>query len=300
MPKLGTTLGIAGFFLTSLLTPLPAIAALFSETYIFGDSISDIGRLYALSGNQVPVSPPYAQKLSNGPLWIEYLQGYLGIPVNPATNFALAGATTGSINTTLPQPLGIGIEQQVTDFVTNFPLADAQALYVLWGGANDYLGGGVIDPTIPVTNLENHITSLYSVGARNFFVPNLANLGQLPQTNPNTDLTQRSIAHAALLQTSLQNLSNTLPNSKIIYFDAFSVISDITNNPSRYQITNVSEACLPTAPLDFPRDPLVVTRKNMSIGIAFTLLPAPTKLSLKPQPEDSVSLNPAAALRYWV
>jgi phospholipase/lecithinase/hemolysin len=282
MTKFRTSLGIAGFLLTTLLTPLPAIAALFSETYIFGDSISDIGRLYALSGNQVPVSPPYAQKLSNGPLWIEYLQGYLGIPTNPASNFALAGATTGSVNTTLPQPPGIGIEQQVTDFLTNSSGADAQALYVLWGGANDYLGGGVIDPNIPVTNLSNHITALYNVGARNFFVPNLANLGQLPQTRPNIALTQLSITHAALLQTRLQNLSQTLPGSKIIYFDAFSVISDITNNPSRYQITNVSEACLPTAPLGFPSGTPCSNPQEYVYWDSFTPPLAPTKLSLKP------------------
>ena len=50
-------------------TPGVAATLSFNQVYFFGDSLSDPGNLFALS-NQPP--PPYAQRLSNGPVWAEY------------------------------------------------------------------------------------------------------------------------------------------------------------------------------------------------------------------------------------
>jgi len=151
--------------------------------YVFGDSLSDTGNVFAATGGAFPQSPPYFNgRFSNGPLWVEYLADDLGLPRNPSTNFAYGGATTGSnnaINSALP-----GLQQEINGFTTANPSADPNGLYIVWAGANDYPGAGDINPTIPVTNLSNAVQSLAGVGARNILVVNLPvpDLGQLPGT----------------------------------------------------------------------------------------------------------------------
>ena len=242
-----------GFVGLSFLVPNPVKGAVFSQVYVFGDSLSDTGRFYQFTGETIPVSPPYPQKFSNGPLWVEYFQESLGLTPDPSTNFALTGSTTGNINTTIPEfP---GVEQQVEGFLAG-PPADPNALYVLWAGANDYLGGVQITPMIPVTNIGSYITSLYGAGAQNFLIPNLPDLGRLPNTlppNPNSMfLSQVSLAHNELLDATLSSLSADLPNSTIISLDVFSVFSDAINNPSNFGFTNITDPCLPTDPLGVP------------------------------------------------
>ncbi len=249
-------LPVTGFAVVSVLMPLGANAAMFSDVYIFGDSLSDTGNFYSLTQNQIPVSPPYYNgRLSNGPLWIEYLQQDLGITPNPAYNFALAGATTGSTNTTsplLPQLPLYGLQQQVNNFSTG---VDPNALYIVWAGSNDYVGGGITNPTIPVTNLSNSISELYNKGARNFLIPNLPDLGKLPGVNNSpaaSGLTTLSLAHNQLLAGSLGNLSQTLSGVKIAPVDVYSLFNTAINNPQLHGFTNVTNACLPTNPLGVP------------------------------------------------
>lgn len=152
----------------------------FSKLYVFGDSLSDAGNTYKASYDPVLgvgfPPPPYAQRFSNGPVWVEYLGQKLGLqptlvselPIEQTAdqpsdqpsvnqpsqgiNFAVGGATTGTENTlartetlvdgfesiaTLP-----GLEQQISKFTSQIPAgesADGQALYVIWAGGNDYL-----------------------------------------------------------------------------------------------------------------------------------------------------------------
>lgn len=251
---------VTGFLVLSFLVPHPAKAALFSKIYVFGDSLSDVGRFHQFTEENfsvgIPIGPPYAQKFSNGPLWVEHFQESLGLTPDPSTNFALAGSTTGDINTTIPELPGV--EQQVAGFLTGPPV-DPNALYILWAGSNDYLGGAQTDPAIPVDNIEGYISSLYEVGARNFMIPELPDLGRLPNTlppNPNSMfLSQLSLAHNMQLASTLSSLSVRLPNSNIIPLDIASLISDAINNPSEFEFTNVTDACLPTEPLGIPTGP---------------------------------------------
>ena len=62
----------------------------------------------------------------------------------------------------------------------------ARALYVIWTGANDYLmsitdpNASRAEPREVVTNITKAIQALYSLGARNFLIPNLPDLGLTP------------------------------------------------------------------------------------------------------------------------
>ena len=74
-------------------TSLVASASSFSSVIVYGDSLSDNGNLYALSGDTYPPSPPYYDgRFSNGPVAVEQLAADLGVPLY---DFAVAGATSG-------------------------------------------------------------------------------------------------------------------------------------------------------------------------------------------------------------
>ncbi len=231
-----------GIVFLSFLFPLRVFAASFTEIYVFGDSLSDTGNLFAATDGLVPPSRFYSQgRVSNDRLWIEYLAEDLGATT---TNYAFAGATTGNDNTFVPGL--IGLEQQITNFQTTNSFADPDALYVVWAGSNDYLGAGVTDPSVPVDNLASSITTLADYGAENFLVVNLPDLGQLPATS-NSDfsssLTALTEAHNAGLDIALNSLSLSY-DINIYDLDVNSLFTNAIASPELFGFTNVTDACL--------------------------------------------------------
>ena len=111
----------------------------FSEIFTFGDSLSDTGNLYILSGGTIPPDPPYYQgRFSNGPIWTEQLADMLGMELPPENQFALAGSQTGYDNFEIPLPLGF--RTQIDGYLGSLGLqeVDPNALHTIWIGANDF------------------------------------------------------------------------------------------------------------------------------------------------------------------
>ena len=97
-----------------MLAPAPARAGL-TQIVAFGDSLIDTGNLFAATGQ--PPAPYFDGRFSNGPVWVEYLAGRLGIaPPTPSltggTDYAWAGAETG---TGLSQAGTLNINSQVAN-----------------------------------------------------------------------------------------------------------------------------------------------------------------------------------------
>lgn len=242
----------AGFVLFSFMLPLKANAGTFSHVYAFGDSLVDNGnafqRTQELTGVGRPPAPYYEGRFSNGPVWVQYLAEALGVA---ETNYAVGGANTGSNNTLIPgNPLGLpGLMQQTQNFVAANPQADGNALYIVWAGANDYLGAGVQDFTQPVNNLANTVASLASVGAKNFLVANLPNLGNLPATNGSPfsgGLNFLTGLHNSALSQTLNSLSQQ-QNLKITLLDINSLINSAIASPSAFGYTNITDPCFNSA-----------------------------------------------------
>ncbi|MGH8664548.1 MAG: SGNH/GDSL hydrolase family protein [Burkholderiales bacterium] len=220
-------------------------AGAFSELVVFGDSLSDNGNVYRLtqgySNNPLLPFPPdrlYADgRQSNGPVAVEYLSQRLRAPLR---NFAQAGATTGTANIwddgALGEPPGAlglsGMRSQVQSYVAQAGAADSNALYVLWGGPNDFVAGlanpGTFDPVAAianaVTNLSNEAGQLYSNGARHFLIPNMADLGLAPRARsaglsaPATGLTT---SFNSTLDAALSGLRASLAGATIHGLDTF-------------------------------------------------------------------------------
>ena len=94
----------AGVFAAAGLFGASAQAGPYSDLIIFGDSLSDTGNVFIVTGGALPSQSagPYAGgRFSNGPLWVETLANGLGLPTSASpflvggNNYAFAGAKTG-------------------------------------------------------------------------------------------------------------------------------------------------------------------------------------------------------------
>jgi phospholipase/lecithinase/hemolysin len=241
------------------LTPTVAHAAQFSDLYVFGDSLSDVGQFSTLTGGLVPPASLgyFNGRFSNGPVWVDYLAAALGVPSTTQTNFAIAGASTGTQNSSIP---GFpALQQEIAGFTQAVPQADPNALYVIWAGANDYLGTiGQTNPAIPVANIDQAITALVQDGAKNILVANLPDLGLVPLVSAQGPLVSGAVstlvqAHDTLLAQSLATLAPQLAPQGVtlIPFDVSAVFNGVISNPAQYGFTNVADPCLVNTPLFF-------------------------------------------------
>ncbi|WP_282608172.1 SGNH/GDSL hydrolase family protein [Pelagibius sp. Alg239-R121] len=197
--------GAAATLFALFITTVPVKAATidYTQLFVFGDSLSDSGNIFNLTGGTFPPSPPYFPgRFSNGPNWVDQFGAQLGLnptlgtdpglnPVAPPSdgiNFAYGAATSGATTiahlATGNPALSVlpGLTQQIQQFQSIYAgpnTPDPDALFVLWIGGNDYLFG-INDPATVLANIENAINTLSGLGAENFLIANLPDLGETP------------------------------------------------------------------------------------------------------------------------
>jgi outer membrane lipase/esterase len=252
-----------------LLAPAVASAAPITSLYVFGDSLSDQGNGFILTGGFPPA--PYAQRASNGPVAVERLAADLGIALAPAalggTNYAVVGAATGlvlipgssppafvdniaAISYGQPALLGTSLLNQVAEFLLTGPVIDpAGSLFFVWGGANDFsINPSAQTAVNAATNIATAINALYLDGARQFLVPNLPDLSRTPygQALPpfeRAGLQALTVGFNNTLAAALSALSG-LPGIDITTVDTFALVNTILANPGAFGFSNVSSPCL--------------------------------------------------------
>lgn len=220
----------------------------FSHVPTFGDSLSDTGNFYRLSGGYPP--PPYFEgRFCNGPLWVEYLAAELGMNYDAMDNFAVAGATTSTINSNdgagQKYP---GLLNEVESFINAGGASEPErALYVVAAGANDFsvgLGSGASPQSIIANGVNNTVAAvqrLRGAGARFIIVMNVPDLGVTPLALESGDgalLTQLCAAYNQVLNMALDRLAQAgIPTIRL---DAFTVLDNMAMNPAAYGFSNVT------------------------------------------------------------
>jgi thermolabile hemolysin len=218
------------------------------QLIVFGDSLSDTGIVFQATGGAYPPSPPYFQgRYSNGRVWVEYLADRLQLSSSTQLiNFAYGGATATASSGSVPSLLS-----QVESFITAQPQINAQALYVIWAGANDYLQGAQSDA--PAEAVTQAIAKLSAAGATRILVANLPNLGQLPATRNNAQAAQLNDftrSYNQYLMRSIDQLNQSLvpPQSEfsgaIVPLDVNALYQAATLRPGDFQFTEVVQPCL--------------------------------------------------------
>jgi outer membrane lipase/esterase len=173
----------------------------------FGDSLSDTGNAFALTGGAFPDPRFYHEgRLSDGPVWVDRLAGEHGLLANLMTgaegeadadwNFAVAGATSGAepLDPAAGTPPGVRAQVDAARAMAEAGRIrlDGGTTAMLWGGANDYgmwLTSAGRDPAADgavtagvVGNLDAATRGLTEAGAGRVAVLNLFDFSLAPTT----------------------------------------------------------------------------------------------------------------------
>lgn len=228
----------------------------FSKVVIFGDSLSDTGRL---KDTVTQVSPTFGNALQPSfttnpdPVWASILANYYGKTAKPfttnnqtGTNFAVGGARSGSEvnwNGVITVP---STSTQVSDYLNaNNGKADPNALYAVWIGSNDLIAAALsADPQTAIREAvgkaANDIETLSQAGAKTILVPNIPDLSLTPRAIAAGTTAQAQSKLAATLYN--QGLYAALGKStaNIIPANTFVLLQEAVNNKEAFGFSNTS------------------------------------------------------------
>ena len=180
-----------------------AQAASYSQIYVFGDSLSDIGNLHAIDSK-------YPVRFSNGPVAVEDLASGLGLTLSPSlhllppsvvngnygNDYAVAGAVAIDADGN-PATADINVPTQVNAFLMiHGGHAPSDALYVMMIGGNDIFAaqdimingswdsGTAADKRLQQATaaVKTELQTLIAAGARHILVVDAPDVGKTPMT----------------------------------------------------------------------------------------------------------------------
>jgi phospholipase/lecithinase/hemolysin len=218
--------------------PAQVLANGYTQAISFGDSMSDTGNLFGtleqFGGRGIPAAPNHRGRFSDGVVVVEAMANALNLPL---VNYAFAGARSGNDNLVPLYAMQQGMLKQIQDFLDNQPggtaPVDANALYVLWTGPDDFYANGNIFNTVTgsqiASNINKGLTNLYARGARHFFVPLMPDLSITPSAHSHnktlsnylTNARARSAEFATLLTSTLQAFAKQYPQAVVRSFDTY-------------------------------------------------------------------------------
>jgi outer membrane lipase/esterase len=249
----------------------------FHKIYIFGDSLSDPGNVYALTGEtskppyELIPSAPYKSRhrqftFSNGKTWAQEFTKKMhakkaGNPVLESPkkngNYAFGGARA--------RPGSASMVPSATDqlglYFAEHRKADKKALYVIQFGGNDVRDAlEVFNPLAPspqeaeliihsaVVTTLGMINTLYQSGARHFLVVDVPNLSHAPAVKlagPGAAFVTGLLvtAYNDGLNLGLENLK-MLPGISINHLSLYAIINNVVDSPEEFGISNAVSPCL--------------------------------------------------------
>ena len=242
-------------------------ASAYTALYSFGDSLSDVGNIFAASHGTVPApffpsgGPAYFDgRFSNGPNWVDDLSAKLGLgpvtaSIDGGNDFAVGGAQTGPTSVNPGVPL-VDLNSQVDEFDVLHSSADSSALYTLDIGANDIgnaLSAVAKDPSFDLSgflseavgNAVSAIDTLYGRGARDLLYYEVPDLSLVPAF-----MAGGSLGGELAMQFNEGVLAGIKPletgPDPLTVFDSpvFSAIQTIVAYPARFGFANVTSPCI--------------------------------------------------------
>lgn len=227
----------------------------FNRPVVFGDSLSDNGNSLFLF--EVPQTPYYNGRYSNGPNWVDYfpfvahhhfptVTAYFPNPDN-GTNFAVGD----SISADLLESEPTGFPAQIPSYLASTGgEASPEDFYVIWIGANDFSAG--ISPIATVQNIRNGITRLREAGARTFIVISVPDLSLTPAviaSGAAVAAKQFVLAVNALLTADILSYACS-SGIRLELVDINLIFTQLVDNPGKFGFANSTGAAFnPHLPL---------------------------------------------------
>jgi len=208
----------------------------------FGDSLSDNGNSWRLTGCTHPAPPALEGRFSDARVWVEFLAVMCDCPL---TDLAHAGATTDSTavqgftgpTTDFPVP---SLREQV-GMVRAVP---ADAIATVWGGSNDYYFDALSLPPVVAGRTVDLVRELAQKGFCRFLV-----VGMYPWGNSPTAFnsfakrhTYNALAslHNLCLKDALVDLINELNAGRddaryhVWFLDAYALFKRVLRSPQQF------------------------------------------------------------------
>ncbi len=229
----------------------------YSKLVVFGDSLSDTGNLAVVN-----LPPPYFDnRISDGPVAADLLSqainsnaersGHL-LGRRGGFNYAVAGGNIfGSDREDLTS--------QVSAYLARVNgVADSNALYFVFIGGNDLrdlrsvasVSAANAQIARIVGRLESQLNRLSAAGARAFLVPNVANIGRIPETisrnNTQPGLSARAESYTRRYNQALSAMLVRFQAQlglSVVEFDLFNALERLLDRPGDFGFTNVEQGC---------------------------------------------------------
>lgn len=199
---------------------------------VFGDDLSDGG----------------GGRWTNGPTYFEWLHGHLGIRKGSAAdNFAVAGATTGTLN--LMTGEGGGLLSQIQKYLAANPAASPTTLYILSAGGNNFLAENAnMEKVVPeaMEDLAEAVHMLVQTGAKHIVLVGIPSYGPTPFAQAQglrEALDAMTVSFNDNLALLADDLKGRYPGVSFFLVDAFEVQFGVLLMPELFGLKDVENAC---------------------------------------------------------
>ena len=219
----------------------------FSDVVVFGDSLSDSGN----AGSLHPLPPGSSFTTNPDPVWAEIVAQTFGAlgknSLAGGPNYAFAGACVNP-DTPCEVDLAPTVKGQIDQyFLKSDGRADPNALYVIWGGANDVADSLLNDPTMAETHMlaasavnVQQIRDLQDAGARHVLVFNLPDISKSPYAMNLGQAAQGALMQLGTAYNERLDAGIREHEDGIIPINVFSLFNEIVENHETYGLTNAT------------------------------------------------------------
>lgn len=256
----------------AMVAPALANAQTYGRIISFGDSLTDNGNLFAVAGTP---PPPYVNgRFSNGPTWVELLNGpmitagptILGFPPSPALlpttanlNFGFGGARTDNLVGLPP-----GTVAQIGNYLALGGTFRPSDVVTLWAGANDLFqqfpiaaGNPLTAQTVmgatattAATNVGAQVGTLGAAGARTIVTLNLPDLGAAPSFLAQGAQAVQLASYSSLVYNATWQAATAAAaaatGANVIQVPVDQLFSAVIASPGSFGFANVTSQCILT------------------------------------------------------
>ncbi|KAK1261374.1 GDSL esterase/lipase [Acorus gramineus] len=265
----GLTTALLTFPLFLCVLSTAAVGAAVPPVYVFGDSTADVGTNNYLPGTSAKADFPhngidFPHRRPTG----RFSNGYNGADFIDTSSKALTSPPVAPASSILPEAQSL-LSMQLKQFAivssnisarVGVESADkllSRSIFVISTGANDMIAFfarfGSVNTTqrdefvaTLISNYEDHITTLYKLGARKFAIVGVPKIGYCPSqrsVNPNGDCIKDLNVYASKFNKATEALMRKLctTNERMKYSigSTYQIVSSIMENPHKLGICSI-------------------------------------------------------------
>ncbi|MYA28767.1 MAG: autotransporter domain-containing protein [Nitrospira sp. SB0672_bin_25] len=219
----------------------------FSDVIVFGDSLSDSGNAASLQ----PLPPGTTFTTNPDPVWAEIVADDFGVSsmnsLAGGPNYAFAGACVNPATPCVYDVVPTVTEQIQQYFLKSDGRADPNALYAIWGGANDVANSLFNDPpnaaglTLAAADVTvEQIRHLQDAGARQIVVYNLPDISKSPFAINLGPVVQRALAQQVTAHNGRLSAGISESEDGIVPINSYAFFNEVVENHESYGFTSAT------------------------------------------------------------